>query len=100
MSPLWADFFENIATVQFHHRLLAYLLVLMIPAWWWLARRQVLDGATRQLFHLLLAMLVVQILLGITTLLYFVPIPLAAAHQAGAMMLFTFALLLNHRLRR
>jgi len=100
MHPLWEDWFENIATVQFHHRMLAYLLVLMIPAWWWMARRQSLDGTTRLLFHLLLAMLVVQVLLGITTLLYVVPIPLAAAHQAGAMALFTIALFLNHRLRR
>jgi cytochrome c oxidase assembly protein subunit 15 len=100
MQPLWEDWFENIATVQFHHRLLAYLLALMIPAWWWMSRRQALDGATRALFHLLLAMLAVQVLLGITTLLYVVPLPLAAAHQAGAMTLLTLGLLLNHRLRR
>ena len=99
MSPLWADFFENIATVQFHHRLLAYLLVLMIPAWWWMSRRQPLDGTTRLLFHLLLLALVVQVLLGIATLLYIVPLALAAAHQAGAMLLLTLALVLNHRLR-
>jgi cytochrome c oxidase assembly protein subunit 15 len=99
MQPLWADWFENIATVQFHHRLLAYLLVVAIPAWWWLARRHRLDGVTRGMFHLLLAMLVAQVLLGIFTLIYIVPVPLAAAHQAGAMVLFTLALILNHRLR-
>lgn len=99
MQPLWADWFENIATVQFHHRLLAYLLVVAIPAWWWMARRHTLDGVTRGVFNLLLAMLAVQVLLGIFTLIYVVPVPLAGAHQAGAMVLFTLALVLNHRLR-
>lgn len=100
LAPWWADVFENVATVQFHHRLLAYLLCLAIPAWWWLARRQPLDAATRAWFHALLAVFAVQIVLGIATLLLRVPVPLAAAHQAGAMAVFTVALILNHRLRR
>jgi cytochrome c oxidase assembly protein subunit 15 len=99
MRPLWADFFENVATVQFHHRLLAYLLCLALPAWWWLARRQALATRARWLFHLLLAALVVQVALGIATLLYVVPLPLAAAHQAGALLLLSVALLINHHLR-
>jgi cytochrome c oxidase assembly protein subunit 15 len=99
MQPLWADFFENVATVQFHHRLLAYLLCLALPAWWWLARRATLAAGTRWLFHLLLAALLAQVALGIATLLYVVPAALAAAHQAGALLLLTLALLLNHALR-
>lgn len=98
-QPWWINFFENVGTVQLDHRLLAYLLVLMIPVWWWMARRHVLDATTRTFFHLLLAMLAVQVTLGITTLLYVVPIPLAAAHQAGALLLFTIALVISHRLR-
>lgn len=99
LQPWWANWFENVATVQFNHRLLAYLLCLALPAWWWMAHRQALDAGTRLGFHLLLAMLVVQVALGIATLIYVVPLSLAAAHQAGAMLLFTLALLLNHRLR-
>jgi cytochrome c oxidase assembly protein subunit 15 len=99
MQPLWADFFENVATVQFHHRLLAYLLCLALPAWWWLARRATLAAGTRWLFHLLLAALLAQVALGIATLLTIVPAALAAAHQAGALLLLTLALLLNHALR-
>lgn len=100
LAPWWADVFENVATVQFHHRLLAYGLCLAIPAWWWMARRQPLDAATRAWFHALLAVFAAQVLLGIATLLLRVPVPLAAAHQAGAMAVFTVALILNHRLRR
>lgn len=100
LQPLWVDWFENVATVQFHHRLLAYALCLAIPAWWWLARRHDFDSGTRLLFHLLLAALVAQVVLGILTLIYIVPVALGAAHQGGAVVLFTVALLLNHRLRR
>lgn len=99
LEPAWVNVFENLATVQFNHRLLAYLLCLIVPLYWWRARRHPFTSGTRALFHLLLAMLVVQVTLGIATLLLHVPVPLAAAHQAGAMALFTFALLINHRLR-
>ena len=99
LDPWWTNLFENIATVQFNHRLVAYLLCLVIPAYWFMARRYQLAVRTRRLFHLLLAMLATQVMLGIATLLYVVPVPLAAAHQAGALVLLTLALLLNHRLR-
>ncbi len=99
LDPWWANLFENIATVQFNHRLVAYLLCLVIPAYWFVARRYRLAARTRVLFHLLLAMLAVQVALGITTLLYVVPVSLAAAHQAGALLLLTLALLINHALR-
>jgi len=99
LDPWWANLFENIATVQFNHRLVAYLLCLVIPAYWFVARRHRLAARARTLFHLLLDMLAVQVALGIATLLYVVPVSLAAAHQAGALLLLTFALLLNHALR-
>ena len=99
LEPWWVNLFENIATVQFNHRLVAYLLCLVIPVYWFTARRHRLEARTRSLFHLLLAMLALQVTLGIATLLYVVPVSLAAAHQAGALLLLTLALLLNHRLR-
>jgi cytochrome c oxidase assembly protein subunit 15 len=55
--------------------------------------------STRWLFHLLLAALLAQVALGIATLIYIVPAALAAAHQAGALLLLSVALLINHRLR-
>ena len=99
LEPWWLNGFENMATVQFNHRLLAYLLCLVIPVYWLVARRQSLDARARSLFHLLPTLLAVQVTLGIVTLLYIVPVPLAAAHQGGALLLFTLAVLLNHRLR-
>jgi len=49
--------------------------------------------------HLLLAMLAVQLTLGILTLIHVVPLPLAALHQAGALLLFAAALNLAHAVR-
>ena len=99
IEPWYANFFYNMATVQFDHRLLAWVLALLIPAFWWRVRgarseRQVRAGAS-----LLLAMLVVQFTLGVATLLFGVPLVLAAAHQAGAVLLFAAALNVAHALR-
>lgn len=100
MEPWWANLFENVATVQFDHRLIAYSLLLAIPAFWWRARRFELTPRARTLLHLLLAMLAVQVGLGIATLIYIVPVPLGALHQAGALLLFTLALAARHALGR
>ena len=99
LHPLWRNFFENLATVQFDHRILAYVLALVIPLFWLRARGLPLPPRARLAIHLLLAMLALQITLGIATLLFVVPIPLAAGHQAGAVMLFTIAVFINHELR-
>ncbi|MHB8453710.1 MAG: COX15/CtaA family protein [Acidiferrobacterales bacterium] len=99
LQPLWRNFFENMGTVQFDHRTIAYLLALVIPLFWFKAKAISLPRRPRIAIHLLLAMLAIQITLGITTLLYVVPIPLAATHQAGALTLFTIAVFVNHTLR-
>jgi cytochrome c oxidase assembly protein subunit 15 len=99
IDPWYLNFFNNMATVQFDHRLVAWMLAVLVPIFWWRARsssagRQVVIGA-----NLLLAMLAVQITLGICTLLFVVPVPLAAAHQAGALLLFAASLNVSHALR-
>ncbi len=100
LQPFWKNWFENIATVQFNHRLMATLLFLFIPFFWWRARKTTLPSSIRVGFHLLLAALALQITLGISTLLLSVPVPLAAAHQAGGLILFTVSLYLSNRLMK
>ncbi len=100
LEPFYRNFFENLTTVQFDHRLLAYILVLMIPGLWFYARRFSLAPHTRFASHLLLTVFILQVGLGITTLLNYVPVALGAAHQGGAVLLLTCALYFNHTLRR
>ncbi|MFA5913220.1 MAG: COX15/CtaA family protein [Burkholderiales bacterium] len=99
LRPWHLNFFNNMATVQFDHRLGAWLLALLVPWFWLSARRETLSPRARLCIHLLLGMLALQITLGISTLLLVVPVPLAAMHQAGAVLLLTIALLTNHALR-
>jgi cytochrome c oxidase assembly protein subunit 15 len=99
LRPWTLNFFNNMATVQFDHRLGAWLLALLVPWFWLKASRATLTPRARLTSNLLLAMLALQITLGIATLLLVVPVPLAAAHQAGAVLLLTAALLANHALR-
>jgi cytochrome c oxidase assembly protein subunit 15 len=99
LSPGWTNLFENIATVQFNHRLLAYVLCLAVPALWFAATRAGLSPRARYAIHGLLAVLGMQVALGIATLVYVVPVTVAAVHQGGALILFTLALYLVHTLR-
>ena len=99
LNPWYSNFFNNMATVQFDHRLGAWLLALLVPWFWLQARCEALTRRANLAIHLLLGMFALQIALGIATLLLAVPIPLAAAHQGGAVLLITAALLVNHALR-
>ena len=100
LSPWYLNLFENLVTVQFDHRLLALTTGTLVLVYWALASFQNFDRITKISFHLLAVMVLVQIGLGITTLLAQVPVWLGATHQAGALMLFSLALFNMHRLSR
>ena len=100
LEPWYRNFFYNMATVQFDHRLLAYVIAIVAPLLAWRILRSA--WATRDVRVATAAMLLavgVQIALGIATLVMRVPVPLAALHQAGAVILFAAALNLAHALR-
>ena len=100
LEPWWRNLFDNMATVQFDHRVLAILTFLLIVLYWWRMPREDLPARARKGVNALLHTGILQVALGITTLLLVVPIPLAAAHQGVAMLLFTVGLFLCHALRR
>src|SRR6185369_13795240 len=90
-TPAWRNFFENTLTVQFGHRMAAYAL-------WLVAMLHAIDVARTAhrgpaLNHALAlaGMVTLQAALGILTLLYQVPIGLALAHQAGAILVLALA---------
>jgi cytochrome c oxidase assembly protein subunit 15 len=83
MVPSWKNFFENAMTVQFDHRILAYVILLatLIHAW-----------RSFTLSAMILAYAVfVQACLGIMTLLLHVQVEVALVHQAGAMIVLATA---------
>jgi cytochrome c oxidase assembly protein subunit 15 len=97
MSPWWRSATEDPGTAQFLHRLGALLVTLLVLALAWRAwRNAVLQGRAA----LLVAALVLQVTLGISTLMLVVPLPLAVMHQAGAVVLLSAALFFVHGTRR
>ncbi len=96
LSPWWLNFFETIETVQFNHRLLAmttFCAAIGLVCW---AFRAGMAAPVKRATLFVLGAVLVQVALGISTLLLVVPVGLAAAHQAGAILLFTSAILLVH----
>ena len=89
LSPWWINFFENGTTIQFVHRWLAKLLVLGVLVMAWRVRRP----ETR----LAAAMALIQLGLGIATILSGVDIVVANLHQAGAVLLLTTLIIVRQR---
>ncbi len=98
-DPWWLSPFEDRTTAQFNHRVLAMILLAAVTALWWGCVRRAPDpAAIWAVAGCALAWF--QAVLGIATLVRFVPIPLAALHQANALVLFTALLCLTFELRR
>jgi cytochrome c oxidase assembly protein subunit 15 len=99
LSPWYLNWFENLAAVQFDHRLLAMATWAAIGAAWLFSRRLDLGRGRRRAMDALFALANLQVGLGIATLLLVVPLDLAVLHQAGAILLLTAALVARHALR-
>jgi len=97
LSPAWTNFLDNHLTVQFTHRMMAYGLIIVAVLHAgdcaWRGPRVVRAGAA-----VLALLLLVQAALGIATLLWHVPLPLALAHQGGAVVVVVAATLHAHSL--
>ncbi len=100
MDPWWKNFVYNMATVQFVHRALALVVAASVFILWWRVDSDAsFDDRVRAWNLALLAAVALQVTAGIATLLMRVPLPLAALHQTGALLVFTCALGLAHSLR-
>ncbi|XP_075647881.1 heme A synthase COX15 isoform X2 [Castanea sativa] len=100
MKPLIRNFFENTSTVQLDHRILATATLISIGTLWWSTRKLDIHPAVKSLIGSTMGMAALQVTLGISTLLSYVPVSLGTAHQAGALTLLTLMILLNHTVRR
>jgi cytochrome c oxidase assembly protein subunit 15 len=93
VTPLWRNFFENVLTVQFEHRMLAYAIFVCALLYALDAARTLKAGPARTGAFVLFAAVALQVALGITVLLLVVPLPLALLHQTMAMLILTAATL-------
>lgn len=95
LSPWWRNLFDNPAAVQFDHRLIA-TTTFTLALWVWFRARATANTRLLRASRFVLAAALLQVALGISTLLLAVPTALGVAHQAGAVLLFTAALLALH----
>lgn len=99
-SPAVKNMFENPTTVQFDHRILAIGSLTAITGLYLFSRRVHLPRRAKIAIGCLTAMAYTQVVLGISTLLLYVPTPLAATHQSGSVALLTFAIWVLAELRK
>jgi len=100
LQPWYLNPFENLVTVQFNHRWLAIGTGVLLLAWYIRGRSHFSEPLLQRGFKLVGMMIIVQLALGIVTLLMQVPVVLGALHQAGALLLFSALLFNAHALSR
>ena len=100
LSPWYLNPLENMVTVQFNHRWLAVATGILLFVWYLRGRFRFDHGPVQRSFKLVGMMVIIQVALGIATLLMQVPVLLGALHQAGALLLFSALLFNVHALSR
>ncbi len=91
LTPIWRNFFEDAGLVQFIHRMVGYLLFLYGAFLWWRAR-SIANSRTKFAFNMMFAVMFLQIVLGIVTVIYSAPAHIAIVHQLGAVALWVLVL--------
>ena len=98
MASGFLSIFDDPLTIHFEHRTIAYIITILAAYLWWKLRS---DPSTSVRFaaNLVLFTVLLQVALGIFTIINMVAIPIAAAHQGGAVIALSAALYLLNRLR-
>jgi cytochrome c oxidase assembly protein subunit 15 len=99
-DPWYLDLMENPFSVHFLHRTLGWVTLLAGLALWWHAERRAQTPRQRLAARLIGGGTALQFLLGVLTVILYMPLWAAVAHQGGAFLLLTATLLLAHSLRR
>jgi heme a synthase len=100
LTPWWRNLFENPEAVQFDHRVIAAATWLGALALFLASFKAKLTRFARGAMHVLFTLVTIQAGLGLATLLLVVPLPLALAHQLGATLVITAAVVARHTLGR
>ncbi len=96
MTPRWINFFENVMTIQFTHRIAAYVITIVA-----LVHAVLMLGGARPAAlraAILLGLVILQAVLGVITLLHVSPLSLSLLHQAGAVAVLVMATIHTARL--
>ncbi|SHG74078.1 cytochrome c oxidase assembly protein subunit 15 [Cognatiyoonia sediminum] len=91
LTPVWRNFFEDAGLVQFMHRMAGYLLFIYAVVVWRMASKSA-NTSIRFSFNLVLAMMFLQMVIGIVTVMYYAPWNIAIVHQIGAIVLWVLIL--------
>ena len=98
LQPMWRNFFENAGLVQFIHRIAGYVLMAAGAFIWWRSRRNP-NMSVKFSFNVVLAAMLLQVVLGIVTVLYAAPWEIAIVHQIGAVALWVALLRTGYLIR-
>jgi cytochrome c oxidase assembly protein subunit 15 len=100
VQPWWVNLVDTAATVHFVHRWFAFVVLIVAAFVFFLTRHSNKAPAIARTLAILLALVGVQIALGVSVVWFHVPLLLALSHQAAALLLFVAVIVLNHQLRR
>jgi cytochrome c oxidase assembly protein subunit 15 len=100
-GSFYLNFFENASGIQFMHRMLAVLIVILLCMIWYKSTKLNLNAPQHRAVTFLIYGVTLQFILGVLTLLYHVPVVLGVLHQTGAFFLFASCVyLLFHTFRK
>lgn len=88
LSPLWSNFFENSASIQFIHRTMGWVIFIFSFLFWFSEKKKKRSYQQHTVAQRIFLVVILQFLLGVSTLLLHVPVWLASMHQLGACLLF------------
>lgn len=100
LTPWWRDAFENPVAAQFHHRLLAIGTACVVLVMSWRAGAGALGADAVRGVRAMGVVVLLQVSLGIATLLLAVPIVLGVLHQLTGVLALSAGVLALHRVRR
>jgi cytochrome c oxidase assembly protein subunit 15 len=95
----WSNLLETPQTIVFVHRWLAWLGLIAVPVVYYLVKKQNYPQDIQKGLLWLIGAVVLQITLGILTILSYVNIAIALIHQTNALVLFSLAIYFIHRFR-
>ena len=100
LNPFWMNLLANPAMIQFIHRSIGWCVLVSMTALYWGVSRSFSAGSVeRRAAHFLLLAVFIQFSLGVSTLIFMVPIPLAVLHQMWACVVLLSCLRMNHLMR-